>query len=132
MKNKKGFTLIELLCVIAILAVVTTIASASIVNLSNASKENLYCAKLEMIESAAKTYAVGYEYELNNSTTFYDGYKSLIITVNDLVESGALSPDKDDNVLNPINNESINDMSIILYLKNNQVYVHINVSNNVC
>ncbi len=132
MKNKKGFTLIELLCVIAILAVVTTIASASIVNLSNASKENLYCAKLEMIESAAKTYAVGYEYELNNSTTFYDGYKSLIITVNDLVESGALSPDKDDNVLNPINNESINDMSIILYLKNNQVYVHINDSNNVC
>ena len=132
MKNKKGFTLIELLCVIAILAVVTTIASASIVNLSNASKENLYCAKLEMIESAAKTYAVGYEYELNNSTTFYDGYKSLIITVNDLVESGALSPDKDDNVLNPINNESINDMSIIPYLKNNQVYVHINDSNNVC
>ena len=132
MKNKKGFTLIELLCVIAILAVETTIASASIVNLSNASKENLYCAKLEMIESAAKTYAVGYEYELNNSTTFYDGYKSLIITVNDLVESGALSPDKDDNVLNPINNESINDMSIILYLKNNQVYVHINDSNNVC
>ena len=132
MKNKKGFTLIELLCVIAILAVVTTIASASIVNLSNASKENLYCAKLEMIESAAKSHAVGYEYELNNSTTFYDGYKSLIITVNDLVESGALSPDKDDNVLNPINNESINDMSIILYLKNNQVYVHINDSNNVC
>ena len=130
--NKKGFTLIELLCVIAILAVVTTIASASVINLSRASKENLYCAKLEMIESAAKTYAVGYEYELNNSTTFYDGYKSLIITVNDLVESGALSPDKDDNVLNPINNESINDMSIILYLKNNQVYVHINDSNNVC
>ena len=38
MKNKKGFTLIELLCVIAILAIVTTIASASIVNLSNKSK----------------------------------------------------------------------------------------------
>ena len=91
MKNKKGFTLIELLCVIAILAVVTTIASASIVNLSNASKENLYCAKLEMIESAAKTYAVGYEYELNNSTTFYNGYKSLVITINDLVKISPLS-----------------------------------------
>ena len=132
MKNKKGFTLIELLCVIAILAIVTTIASASIVNLSNASKQNLYCAKLEMIESAAKTYAIGYEYELNNSTTFYDGYKSLIITVNDLVESGVLSPDKDDAVLSPINNESINNMNIILYLKNNQVYVHIDDVNNVC
>lgn len=132
MKNKKGFTLIELLCVIAILAIVTTIASASIVNLSNKSKENLYCAKLEMIESAAKTYAVGYKYELNNSNTFYDGYKSLVITINDLVKSGALSPDKDDNVLSPINNETMNNMSIILYLKNNQVYVHINDANNVC
>ena len=132
MKNKKGFTLIELLCVIAILAVVTTVASASIINLSNQSKENLYCAKLEMIESAAKSYSVGYEYELNNSSTYYEGYKSLVITVNDLVESGNLSPDKDDNVLSPIDNHSLNNMQIILYLKNNQVYVHLEDSHNVC
>ena len=132
MKNKKGFTLIELLCVIAILAVVTTIASASIINLSNQSKENLYCAKLEIIESAAKSYSVGYEYELNNSSTYYEGYKSLVITVNDLVESGNLSPDKDDNVLSPIDNNSLNNMQIILYLKNNQVYVHLEDSHNVC
>ena len=91
MKNKKGFTLIELLCVIAILAVVTTIASASVVNLSNKSKNNLYCAKLEMIESAAKGYAINHEYELNKSASFYEGYKSLKITVNDLVENGNLS-----------------------------------------
>lgn len=132
MKNKKGFTLIELLCVIAILAVVTTIASASFVNLSNSSKENLYCAKLELIESAAKTYATGFTYELNNSSTYYEGYKSLEITINDLVKSGNLSPDKDDTVLSPINNEAMNNMKIILYLKNNQVYVHINDNNNVC
>ena len=131
MNNKKGFTLIELLCVIAILAVVTTIASASIVNLSNASKNNLYCAKLEMIKSAAKSYAIGYEYELNNSTTYFDGYKSLTITVNDLIESGNISPDKDDTVLNPKNNESLNETKIILYLKNNQVYVYID-DFNIC
>ena len=131
MKNKKGFTLIELLCVIAILAVVTTIASASVINLSNSSKENLYCAKLELIKSAAKTYASGYVYELNNSTTYYEGYKSLTITVNDLVKSGNLSPDKEDTVLNPMNNESLNDVPIILYLKNNQGYVYMN-DNNVC
>lgn len=130
MKNKKGFTLIELLCVIAILAVVTCIASVSVINLSTKSKENLYCAKLEMIEASAKTYAVGYEYELNQSTTYYEGYKSLTITVNDLVVSGNLSPDRGDTVINPMNNESINDLKIILYLKNNQVYVHID--NNVC
>lgn len=132
MKNKKGFTLMELLCVIAILAVITTMASVSVINLSNASKENLYCAKLELIESAAKTYATGYLYELNHSNTYYEGYKSLTITVNDLVESGTLSPDKDDNVLSPMNNEAMNNMLIILYLKNNQVYVHIEDNNNVC
>lgn len=132
MKNKKGFTLIELLCVIAILAVITTIASASVINLSNSSKENLYCAKLELIESAAKSYASGYIYELSQSNSYYDGYKSLTITVNDLVESGALSPDKDDTVLSPINNEAMNNISVILYLKNNQVYVHVDDANNVC
>ena len=104
--NKKGFTLMELLCVIALLAIITTIASVSVINLANTSKENLYCAKLELISFAAKTYAVGYEYELNNSTTYYDGYKSLTITVNDLVTSGTLSPDKDDTVLNPLDNTS--------------------------
>lgn len=130
MKNKKGFTLIELLCVIALLAIVTTIASASVINLSNKSKENLYCAKLEMIESAAKSYAVGYEYELNKSNNYYNGYKSLTITIDDLIKSGNLSPDKNDEVINPINNESLNDLKIILYLKNNQVYV--DIDNNVC
>lgn len=84
-----------------------------------------------MIESAAKSYAVGYEYELNNSTTYFDGYKSLTITVNDLVKSGNISPDKDDTVLNPKNNESLNDTEIILYLKNNQVYVYMD-DFNIC
>lgn len=49
-----------------------------------------------MIESAAKGYAINHEYELNKSASFYEGYKSLKITVNDLVENGNLSPDKED------------------------------------
>ena len=131
MKNKKGFTLIEILCVVALLAVITTIASASVINLSKASKENLYCAKLELIESAAKTYSASLIYELNQSTTYYEGYKSITITINDLIKSGNLSPDKDDSVLSPLNNDVMNDLEIILYLKNNQVYVAID-DNNVC
>ena len=131
MKNKKGFTLIEILSVVALLAVITTIASASVINLSKASKENLYCAKLELIESAAKTYSASLIYELNQSTTYYEGYKSITITINDLIKSGNLSPDKDDSVLSPLNNEVMNDLEIILYLKNNQVYVAID-DNNVC
>lgn len=130
MKNKKGFTLIELLCVIALLAVVTTIASASVINLSNKSKENLYCTKLELIESAAKTYATSLEYELNQSTNYYNGYKSLTITISDLIKSGNLSPDKGDEIISPLDNKSLNDLKIIIYLKNNQVYV--DIDNNIC
>ena len=116
--NKKGFTLMELLCVIAILAIVTTIASASIINIARKSKTNLYCAKLELIESSAKSYAVSHEKELNNSNTYYEEYKSIEITIDDLV-------------LNPQNDEAMNNKKVVLYLKNNQVYVHID-GDNVC
>ena len=52
--NKKGFTLVEILCVIVILAIITTIASANIVNLTRDSKEKLYCTKLELIKTSDK------------------------------------------------------------------------------
>lgn len=131
MNNKKGFTLIELLCVIVLLALITVIASAGIMSLSSKSKENLYCAKLEMIESLARDYGIKYEKELNNSTTLYNGYKSMKITVNDLVLNGSLEPDQDNIVINPIDNSSLNSKEIILYLKNNQIYAYID-SNNIC
>ena len=131
MKNKKGFTLIEVLCVIAILAVITTIASSSIINLTNKSKENLYCTKLELIKSAAKSYGSSYEYELNNSTTYFNNHKSLTITVDDLVKNGNFSYDKDETVSNPLNDESLNDLEIIIYLENNQINVYIE-DNNIC
>lgn len=131
MKNKRGFTLIELLCVIVLLALITVIASTGIMSLSNKSKENVYCAKIEIIESLAQDYGLKYEKELNNSTTLYNGYKSMKITVNDLVISGLLEPDSDDKVINPLDNSSMNNEEIILYLKNNQINVFID-SNNIC
>lgn len=130
MKNKKGFTLIELLCVIVLLAVITVIATTGIMNLSHDSKENLFCAKIEMIEATAKDYGASYEKELNLSTEYYNGYKSITITIHDLVVAGKLEPDKDELVLNPIDNSSMNDLEIILYLKNNQIYAE--YPNNVC
>ena len=131
MKNKKGFTLVELLCVIVILALISVMATTGIITLSNKSKENMYCAKLEMISSIASDYAVKYEYELNNSTELFNGYKSLKIKVNDLINSGKLETDKDDKIINPIDDSSLNDKEIILYLKNNQINTYID-SNNIC
>jgi len=131
MKNKKGFTLIEVLSVIVILSVIMTIAASSVMNLTKKSKENLYCTKLTMIESLAKSYALKYEKELNNSTSYYEGHKSLTIKVEDLISSGLLDPDKNNNVLNPLNDGYLNNEKIIIYLNNNRINAYIN-SNNIC
>ncbi len=130
MKNKKGFTLIEILCVIVIIGILSVIATVSIVNLSSKSKNNLYCAKIELIENIAESYGIKYELELNNSNELYNGYKSLKIKVNTLVMAGKLEPDKGNDVINPKDNTVMNDIDIILYLKNNQIKAEI--PNNIC
>ena len=130
MKNKKGFTLIEILCVIVIIGILSVIATISIVNLSSKSKDNLYCVKIELIENIAESYGIKYELELNNSNELYNGYKSLKIKVSTLVEAGKLEPDKKNDVINPKDNTIMNDIDIILYLKNNQIKAEI--PNNIC
>jgi len=130
MKNKKGFTLIEILCVIVLIGILSVIATISIVNLSSKSKENLYCAKIELIENIAESYGIKYELELNNSNELYNGYKSLKIKVSTLVDAGKLEPDKKNDVINPKDNTIMNDINIILYLKNNQIKAEI--PNNIC
>ena len=130
MKNKKGFTLIEILCVIVLIGILSVIATISIVNLSSKSKENLYCAKIELIENIAESYGIKYELELNNSNELYNGYKSLKIKVSTLVDAGKLEPDKKNDVINPKDNTIMNDIDIVLYLKNNQIKAEI--PNNIC
>ena len=128
---KKGFTLVEILCVITILALITTIATTSLVKLSRESKNNLYCAKIELIKSAAKTYAQNYEKELNNSEELYENHKSMTITVEDLINKGLITPDKNNDVLSPIDDSSLNKKEIIIYLDNNQINVYID-TDNIC
>ncbi|MCM1052773.1 MAG: prepilin-type N-terminal cleavage/methylation domain-containing protein [Ruminococcus sp.] len=123
--NKKGFTLVEMLAVVAILAVVTTFAASSAVSVTRKGKESLYCTKLDIIRNEARSFGLNLEKELNNSNEYYNGYKSLTITVDDLVKNGNLSPDKDDYVLNPVDNSYINDLKIIIYLKNNNIAAYI-------
>jgi len=128
--NKKGFTLMEILCVVALLGIISVIASVGLVSMSNNTKKNTYCAKLELIKTAALDYGKSHEKELNNSLEKYEGYKSLTITVEDLIKNG-FPVDKDNIVINPMDNNSLNSLKIILYLKNNQVYSYID-DNNVC
>lgn len=131
MVKKKGFTLIEILCVIVLLAVITIIVSSNVLKITDNGNKEVYCLKLKMLEDLASDYAKKYERELNNSNEEYNGYKSITITVNDLIKAGLVETNKDGKLENPLDNSSLNATKIIIYLKNNQIKAHID-SNNIC
>lgn len=131
MKNKRGFTLVELLCVIVIIALVTTIATTKVFPYILNGNEKTFCAKLEMIKSQALNYASKYEQELNESTEYFEGNKSIKIKINDLVLNKIIEADRNGLVIDPRNNATMNDLDVIFYLKNNRIYVYID-TNNVC
>ena len=128
---KKGFTLIELLCVILLIGILTTMAVSGVLKMTKSSKENLYCAKIKIIESAALDYSKKVSKELKDSNTYYGDYKSLTITINDLILNNNLTPDQDNILINPLDNSSMNDLPIIIYLKDNQVKTFMD-TNNIC
>ncbi len=127
---KKGFSLIEMLCVIVLLSVLTSYTAGSVVKLSRHTKEKLYCTKLDLLAMASKEYGLKYEQELQNSKIYYENKQSLNITVNDLITTGFLNPDDDNSVLNPLNNTSMNNLPITIYLENGNIKTHI--ANNIC
>jgi len=80
---KRGFTLIELIAVIVILAIIALITTASVMGLFNKTKSSLYETQVEIVESAAKKWAIanngflptdGSEYALQLSKLVTDGY----------------------------------------------------------
>lgn len=80
---KRGFTLIELIAVIVILAIIALITMASVMGLFNKTKTSLYDTQVEIVESAAKKWAIanngylptdGSEYALQLSRLVSDGY----------------------------------------------------------
>lgn len=129
--NKKGFTLVEILCVITLLSILAVIASSSVINSTNNSKEKLYCTKIRQISMKAKEYGKKYEKDILKSNHLYEGNKSITITVNDLVKETFLIPDKGNNVLSPLDDSILNNKEIIIYLENDIINTFIN-TNNVC
>jgi len=123
--NNKGFTLVELLAVIVLLAVITTIAVPSIMGVSSNIKKNLLETKLDLIIEDAKLYGQDHMSEIAKNSTTYDSHKCSTITVKYLVEQGYLTEDEDDidagYIINPVDNTSLDNQSIILYIKNRRV-----------
>ncbi len=122
--NKKGFTLVELLAVIVLLVLLVTIAVPSSLNLSKKIKENMFCSKINDIETTAKLYG---EDRRSSLTGNIDGYKGNNISVKNLVESGYLRRDQDIDplIIDPRDNKSdaLYNMQLGIYIKNNRVYV---------
>ena len=130
MKKNKGFTLIELLAVIVILALLITIAVPSVIALTKRIKQNMYCTKVQNIETAAKIYG-------NDNLDLFEqmpnGEESLTITVSTLIDNNVFkkeSEKKEDRdkcsangtcVLDPRNNSGMDRAHIILTKKDKKL-----------
>lgn len=123
--KKNGFTLVELLAVIALLAILATLAVTSAINVSINLKEDMYCEKLDFIETAAKQYG----------SSIYEPGMNVELTISELVKLGALKKDQDvagSYVLDPRDNSSMDQIKVRIYAKNKRAYAHVNVDQSMC
>lgn len=121
MKQKNGFTLIELLAVIGLLGILGTIAATSAINISKKLKNEMLCDTLEFIESAGKTYG----------SDIFDGLdeEGVELSVSELVTKGYL---KKDQTVNPVDNSSMEEVTVHIYRKNNRAYAHVDFEDSFC
>lgn len=80
---RKGFTLVELIAVLVILSIIALIVTPNIMVSVKEYQEQLYETEIQALESAAKNWVAD-----NISEVPIDNNKSLIITIQDLVENG--------------------------------------------
>lgn len=108
MKNN-GFTIVELMASIAILAIIITLGVCCVNVISEKILKSNYESKKSLIEIKASEYA--------SDTGF------LFTNVDNLVKLGYLSSDdKNDNVINPLNQESLNCRIVKIVNENDNLY----------
>lgn len=137
MKKRNGFTLVELLGVVALIGILVGIAVPSVINISAKIKKNMYCSKLDLLESDAKLWGDDHFSDLTvidhvkaDSESMKDYLKNATsLTVGDLVRAGYTKKDKnakdDILVLDPRNDASMDNEDIYVYIRNKRVYAYI-------
>ncbi|MBR1416322.1 MAG: type II secretion system protein [Bacilli bacterium] len=101
--KKNGFTLVELLAVIVIMALLLTIAVPAVIGIANSIRANMFCSKVDNIESAAKTYGNDYADMFENASDSFE------ITVADLIDNNLYKKESNDCKIGNSSNPCIKD-----------------------
>ena len=125
MKNNKGFTFVELLAVITLLSIALILTISQVQQVNNNSKIRLCKNKLSLIEESLNLYLK------NNRSLFSSGglceeepvsgicYTSVL----KIAEQGIIDYDKDENIINPVNNKILNNYKVkIIYDSGNDKF----------
>ncbi len=133
--NNKGFTLVEILAVIILLSIIIIIIAPNISNSSDKTKKKLLENKIYEIEKVAISYGQDNRDSFNNKCTINgQSYDCFEINVSDLTNNSYMNADDEEgNVINPYNDEQLNDCKIQIYKKYGKIYaVWKTKSGNVC
>lgn len=133
--KKDGFTLVELMAVIAIIAVLSVVVIPSLITVNKSINDRLYKQKIDNIESAAELYA-------SNNPDIFNGADRVYVTVYQLIDADYLEidtktgqgtcdasktshsngcitdPRSENEYGDPINDNVLNDVQILLVKKN--------------
>lgn len=121
--NNKGFTMVELLATIGVLAIVITIAVPSVISVSKQIKNNMYKARIKLIESNAKLCV---EDGKCKPKLIGAGYRLYLPEIED---AGYL---KEEDLINPINNEHMNKCYVDITKSGERVSASFNATGEGC
>ena len=111
--KKDGFTLIEILVVVILLGILITFTSVSVIKIRKNTLNDLYKNKIKYIETSASEWGSDNLNLLNNNSCHY-------INVGFLITNGYAVGDNDNKteLLNPLDNNSLNEKCICLKYTN--------------
>jgi len=102
---KKGFTIVEMICSIALILVLTLIVLQNFSKISEQNKQSIYESKIDLALSEAINYG-------NDNLDLLSNTCSHQITIDTLISKGYLEGEKNNKLIDPRTNESMNNIII--------------------